>query len=72
MPETGTVKTAARLPVDLVESASARARKIDPDASISGILRYAIALLAGLPAEQAREHLNMRPKGHPRAPREKT
>lgn len=72
MPEPGTVRTAARLPADLVERATERARRIEPDAQISGILRYALALLAGLSAEQAREHLNIRPKGYARVPHGET
>lgn len=64
MPEPGTVWTSARMPKDLVERASERARTIEPDAPISGILRYALALLAGLSPDQAREHLKVRPKGY--------
>lgn len=72
MPEPETVKMDARLPTDLVERAAERARRIQPDAQISGILRYALALLAGLPPDQAREHLKIRPKGYSRTARNRT
>lgn len=72
MPESQTVKTDARLPVDLLERAAERARKIQPDAQLSGIVRYAIALLAGVSPDQAREHLKIRPKGYIRTSRRET
>lgn len=70
MSEAGTVRTAARLPTDLVERAAERARRIEPDAQVSGIVRYALALFAGLTPDQAREHLKIRPKGYSRTSRE--
>jgi len=48
-----TMRVDARLPVDLVASATARARQSRPGLSMSGVVRLALARLAGLPDEYA-------------------
>lgn len=54
------IQTGARVPVDLVKRATEHARRAEPDAQISGVggvVRYALALLAGLPHDQAAKEL---------------
>jgi len=65
MPEK-TIMTGVRLPVDLVERAQAQVRKIEPNVPISGVIRYAIALLAGLASAQAADQLKIRKHGYTR------
>lgn len=60
MPDSRTQKIDARAPHDLVARASERARKINPDAGLSGVIRYALALLAGYPKELAKDQLRER------------
>ncbi len=58
-----TPKVTARVPGDLLSAALARAQEIDPAVVLSGVIRYAVALLAGLPEETARKHLRDLPIG---------
>ncbi len=48
-----------RMPRDLIKLATERARQEQPDIKISvpGVVRYALALLAGLPCEEAAREL---------------
>lgn len=55
-----TTQVNARMPVALVKLATEQARQEQPGVKIdsrSGVIRYAIALLAGIPRDQAAKEL---------------
>jgi hypothetical protein len=63
------IMTGVRLPADLAERAQARVRKIEPDVTLTGVIRYAVALFAGLSIDQAADQLKIRKHGYTRTSR---
>ena len=57
-----TIFTAARIPPDLMEQATERAREIGKQSDVprSGVIRFSLALLAGEPVSEALRHLSAR------------
>lgn len=59
----GTPKRQARISDEIMSDAIDRARQVDPAACIAGVIRYAVALLAGISPDEAAKHLREATRG---------